>query len=277
METCRGLPGDPDPAHTRYIEAAVDGILIGCLYLPIGNPAVGPKFDYKLRWFDRLATSAADLPATGMPVVLAGSPAWPGRGRAFSGSAGDGGGRKGRASVRPTPIRTSLALRNLHRKSSEEGLELAFNSLACEAFIRGQPHEGWSCLPQPYDDRGRSGILRVPLSSASTSMPGKDIPVLSRHPLPPRWASPLIIKVNNISYIVWLRRQSRANPSLNPDSLLAGKMQGISSIVGSMARQRAREREPGQWLTGQFPTHPSWEFFAPLQGIKSGGHGKFPG
>jgi len=71
-ETRRGLPGDPDDAHSRYIEAAVYGILIGCLYLPNGNPAPGPRFDYKLRWFDRLATHAAELLATGMPVVLAG-------------------------------------------------------------------------------------------------------------------------------------------------------------------------------------------------------------
>jgi len=72
METRRGLPGDPDDAHSRYIEAAVNGVLIGCLYLPNGNPAPGPKFDYKLRWFDRLATHATELLATGMPVVLAG-------------------------------------------------------------------------------------------------------------------------------------------------------------------------------------------------------------
>ena len=72
METRRGLPGDPDDAHSRYIEAAVDGMLIGCLYLPNGNPAPGPKFDCKLRWFDRLAAHAAELLATGMPVVLAG-------------------------------------------------------------------------------------------------------------------------------------------------------------------------------------------------------------
>jgi exodeoxyribonuclease-3 len=71
-ETRRGPPGDPDDAHSRYIEAAVDGILIGCLYLPSGNPAPGPRFDYKLRWFDRLAAHAAELLATGMPVVLAG-------------------------------------------------------------------------------------------------------------------------------------------------------------------------------------------------------------
>jgi exodeoxyribonuclease III len=72
METRRGLPGDPDDAHSRYIEAAVDGILIGCLYMPNGNPAPGPKFDYKLRWFDRLTRHAAELLATGIPAVLAG-------------------------------------------------------------------------------------------------------------------------------------------------------------------------------------------------------------
>lgn len=72
LETHRGLPGDPDDAHSRYIEGAVGGILIGCLYLPNGNPAPGPKFDYKLRWFDRLAARAADLLATGIPAVLAG-------------------------------------------------------------------------------------------------------------------------------------------------------------------------------------------------------------
>ena len=48
-ETRRGLPGDPDDTHSRYIEAAVNGILIGGLYLPNGNPKPGPKFDYKLR------------------------------------------------------------------------------------------------------------------------------------------------------------------------------------------------------------------------------------
>ncbi len=58
VETRRGLPGDPDDAHSRYIEAAVSGLLIGWLYLPNGNPAPGPKFDFKLRWFDRLAAHA---------------------------------------------------------------------------------------------------------------------------------------------------------------------------------------------------------------------------
>ncbi len=72
VETQRGLPGDPDDTHSRYIEAAVEGLLVGCLYLPNGNPAPGPKFDFKLRWFERLATHAKALLASGAPVVLAG-------------------------------------------------------------------------------------------------------------------------------------------------------------------------------------------------------------
>jgi exodeoxyribonuclease-3 len=71
-ETRRGLPGDPDDSHSRYIEAAVGGILIGGLYLPNGNPRPGPKFDYKLRWFERLIEHAAGLLASGLPVMLAG-------------------------------------------------------------------------------------------------------------------------------------------------------------------------------------------------------------
>jgi exodeoxyribonuclease-3 len=72
IETGRGLPDDPDPTQSRYIEAAVNGVLIAGLYLPNGNPRPGPKFDYKLRWFDRLIAHAAHLLATNMPVVLAG-------------------------------------------------------------------------------------------------------------------------------------------------------------------------------------------------------------
>lgn len=71
-ETRRGLPGDPDDNHSRYIEAVVGGITIGCLYLPNGNPAPGPKFDYKLRWFERFTEHAAGLIEKGGPVVLAG-------------------------------------------------------------------------------------------------------------------------------------------------------------------------------------------------------------
>ncbi|MBL8666294.1 MAG: exodeoxyribonuclease III [Rhodospirillales bacterium] len=72
VETALGLPGDPDDLHSRYIEAAVEGVLVGCLYLPNGNPAPGPRFDYKLRWFARLAAHAAELMALDIPVVLAG-------------------------------------------------------------------------------------------------------------------------------------------------------------------------------------------------------------
>jgi len=73
VEIRRGLPvaGDAD-AQSRYLEVSVFGITVGCLYLPNGNPAPGPKFDYKLRWFDRLAAHAKDLLAAGGPVVLAG-------------------------------------------------------------------------------------------------------------------------------------------------------------------------------------------------------------
>jgi exodeoxyribonuclease-3 len=68
----RGLPGDPDDTHSRYIEAVVNGVIVGCLYMPNGNPAPGPRFDYKLRWFERLAEYATGLLAGGAPVVLAG-------------------------------------------------------------------------------------------------------------------------------------------------------------------------------------------------------------
>ncbi|MBD0351095.1 MAG: exodeoxyribonuclease III [Flavisolibacter sp.] len=71
-EIRRELPGDPDDAHSRYIEAMVNGILVGCLYLPNGNPAHGPKFDYKLKWFERLTRHANELLKEDTPVVLAG-------------------------------------------------------------------------------------------------------------------------------------------------------------------------------------------------------------
>ncbi len=71
-ETRRALPGDPLDLHSRYIEARVDDIVVGCLYLPNGNPAPGPKFDYKLNWFERFSIHAEGLVNGGMPVVLAG-------------------------------------------------------------------------------------------------------------------------------------------------------------------------------------------------------------
>ena len=66
------LPGDPDDRQARYIEAAVNGVLITSLYAPNGNPQPGPKFTYKLAWMDRLAAHAAELVAANVPVVLAG-------------------------------------------------------------------------------------------------------------------------------------------------------------------------------------------------------------
>jgi exodeoxyribonuclease III len=67
-----GLPGEPDETQSRYIEATVGRVRIGSLYLPNGNPAPGPKFDYKLRWFERFTDYAAELLAQQSPVVLAG-------------------------------------------------------------------------------------------------------------------------------------------------------------------------------------------------------------
>jgi exodeoxyribonuclease-3 len=72
LETRRGLPGGPDDSHSRYIEAMIDGLTVGCLYLPNGNPAPGPKFDYKLRWFERLTKYARTRLKLGTPFVLAG-------------------------------------------------------------------------------------------------------------------------------------------------------------------------------------------------------------
>jgi exodeoxyribonuclease-3 len=70
--TRRALPGDEADAQARYIEAAVNGVLIACLYAPNGNPQPGPKFDYKLAWNERLLKHAAELYAANVPVVLAG-------------------------------------------------------------------------------------------------------------------------------------------------------------------------------------------------------------
>lgn len=72
VEVTRALPGDPDDLHSRYLEANTHGVTIGCLYLPNGNPAPGPKFDYKLRWLERLIVHAAALVDRDAPVILAG-------------------------------------------------------------------------------------------------------------------------------------------------------------------------------------------------------------
>jgi len=71
-ELRRVLPGDPEDSHSRYIEAIVNNMVIGCLYLPNGNPWPGPKFDYKLRWFKRLTAHAKKLIAQEVPVALIG-------------------------------------------------------------------------------------------------------------------------------------------------------------------------------------------------------------
>lgn len=70
--TRKGLPGEVEDLHSRYIEAVVNGIVVGCLYLPNGNPYPGPKFGYKQRWFARLTEYAAELLELEVPVVLAG-------------------------------------------------------------------------------------------------------------------------------------------------------------------------------------------------------------
>jgi len=72
LVTCRQLPGDPADTQARYIEAAVQGVLISCIYAPNGNPQPGPKFDYKLQWLERLRKRATELRKMGAPVVLAG-------------------------------------------------------------------------------------------------------------------------------------------------------------------------------------------------------------
>lgn len=72
IEIRRGLPGGDEDSHSRYIEATVNGINIASLYLPNGNPQPGPKFDYKLAWFERLIAHAETLKTGGQPVILAG-------------------------------------------------------------------------------------------------------------------------------------------------------------------------------------------------------------
>ena len=71
-EICRVLPGDPEDSHSRYMEAKVNGVIVGALYLPNGNPAPGPKYDYKLKWMDRLTHRAAELMSLDAPVLLTG-------------------------------------------------------------------------------------------------------------------------------------------------------------------------------------------------------------
>jgi exodeoxyribonuclease-3 len=71
-EVTRGLEGEPEDEHSRYLEADVNGVRIASIYLPNGNPQPGPKFDYKLRWMERLRRRAAQIWAEEVPAVLAG-------------------------------------------------------------------------------------------------------------------------------------------------------------------------------------------------------------
>ncbi len=72
IERRRGLAGEPDDEQSRYLECEIDGLVVASIYLPNGNPQPGPKFDYKLRWFERLRARAAELLAAEIPAVLAG-------------------------------------------------------------------------------------------------------------------------------------------------------------------------------------------------------------
>lgn len=72
VEIRRSLPREAEDLHSRYLEAAIEGVLVACLYAPNGNPAPGPKFDYKLRWLARLNAHAAGILKSGAPAVLAG-------------------------------------------------------------------------------------------------------------------------------------------------------------------------------------------------------------
>ncbi|MEJ1935702.1 exodeoxyribonuclease III [Nostoc sp. NIES-2111] len=72
IETMRGLAGDDGDQQSRYLEAAVRGVIVACVYVPNGNPAPGPKFDLKLAWLGRLQARARELRESGAPVVIAG-------------------------------------------------------------------------------------------------------------------------------------------------------------------------------------------------------------
>ncbi|WP_294353810.1 exodeoxyribonuclease III, partial [uncultured Sphingomonas sp.] len=72
VERQRGLEGEPEDDHSRYLECGVDGLVVASIYLPNGNPQPGPKFDYKLRWIDRLRARAQVLLDSEVPALLAG-------------------------------------------------------------------------------------------------------------------------------------------------------------------------------------------------------------
>lgn len=72
VEVRRGLEGEPEDEHSRYIEADVGGVRIACIYLPNGNPQPGPKFDYKLRWMERLRTRMREILSEEVPAIVTG-------------------------------------------------------------------------------------------------------------------------------------------------------------------------------------------------------------
>lgn len=72
VEVQRGLAGDPEDEHSRYLEADVFGLRVVCIYLPNGNPQPGPKFDYKLRWMERLRARMADIASEEVPALVIG-------------------------------------------------------------------------------------------------------------------------------------------------------------------------------------------------------------
>ena len=72
VEVQRGLAGEPEDEHSRYLEAQVFGVRVACIYLPNGNPLPGPKFDYKLRWMDRLRARMAQIAAEEVPAIVTG-------------------------------------------------------------------------------------------------------------------------------------------------------------------------------------------------------------
>lgn len=72
VEVKRGLAGEPEDEHSRYIEADVFGVRVACIYLPNGNPVPGPKFDYKLRWMKRLRARMHEIAAEEVPAIVTG-------------------------------------------------------------------------------------------------------------------------------------------------------------------------------------------------------------
>lgn len=142
-ETRRGLEGEPEDTQSRYIEAFTGGVVIGCLYLPNGNPWPGPKFDYKLRWMKRLQAHANKLLSFDLPVVLVGD-----------------------YNVIPTELDTYKPEKYidnaLFRSESRKAFEILVNSGWTDAIRQLHPEERiytfWDYLRNAY---GRNAGLRL--------------------------------------------------------------------------------------------------------------------